>query len=55
MLIRVISWIDLWNTNEVEIDASGFEGHELTVTVTVGGFDPSCMTTVSKQFVVKKN
>ena len=43
------------NTKEVEIDASGLEGDELTMTVSVGGFDPSCMTTVSKQFVVKKN
>jgi len=43
------------NTSEVEIDASGFEGDELTVTVSVTGFDPACVTTVSKQFVVKKN
>ncbi len=41
------------NTSEVEIDASGFVGDELTVTVSVGGFDPSCQTTASKQFVVK--
>jgi hypothetical protein len=43
------------NTSEVEIDASGLETQELTITVSIGGFDPACATLVSKSFFVKKN
>jgi hypothetical protein len=43
------------NTSEVEIDASGLEGQELAITVSIGGFDPACATLVSKSFFVKKN
>jgi len=43
------------HTSEVVIDATGFEGQELTVEVSVGGFDPSCSTTVTKALLLKHN
>jgi len=43
------------HTSEVEIDATGFEGDELTVKVEVGGFDPSCSTVQSQRLLIKQN
>jgi hypothetical protein len=43
------------HTSEVVIDATGFEGEELTVKVEVGGFDPSCSTAQSQRLLIKQN
>jgi len=43
------------HTGEVVFDATDFEGQELTVEVSVGGFDPSCSTTVAKPVLLKHN
>ncbi|PYS73669.1 MAG: hypothetical protein DMF69_04145 [Acidobacteria bacterium] len=43
------------HTSEVVIDATGFEGQELIVEVSLGDFDPSCSTTVAKTLLLKHN
>jgi hypothetical protein len=43
------------HASEVVIDATGFDGEELTVKVEVGGFDPSCSTVQSQRLLIKQN
>lgn len=40
-------------TAEIEVDTSVVEVESLTVEVSVGGFDPACLTTVSRQVLIK--